>query len=238
MMLTDPQCIVDFASEVHDYNEEVQALRQEIVTERQFRHYMYISAEVVMAIESEILNGVFGKKMCKERRLTMQSILKPKKPDLKALVASNWPFYLAKVTKGYGSATSFCSFLTQLKKERHFASHKEHQPRIGIGELEKIILRYGEESERRRIATLDDIDPIVLPDGEKEAEKRQIRRQWKNREKNTNGLMLVVRDIVGEFPFGKPRVLEAGEEEGDDIDDEEEEEEDEEKAEAEEDTDH
>jgi hypothetical protein len=193
-MLADPKLIVDFST-------EVKSLRKELLSERQYRQYMYISAEVVIKLETTILHYVFGEQQCKEKRINMQHILSPP-VEFKQSVTDRWSFYEPSILQRFDTTKSFCDFLVRLKKDRHNASHKDHQLPLSVQQLEPIVLRYGQDSEKRGLQVVGELD--LLPAEVKKGKKKRLMREWQDREKKTKALMELVEQIVGPYPFGQP----------------------------------
>jgi hypothetical protein len=204
-MVADPQMIVDhnaFAANVLDRLSALEREKKEqSAAEREAKEYhevMCISAEVVRALEHSFLTKVFGVGYSREG-ITMHTLLHP--GSRSSQVTSVWlPLRQQRYNnQRFGSDEDFCRLLSDMKVH---AQHHPFRPRRHINDLTTYVLRCCGMYYDRKSAVIESSATLSMKEKRDERAKYLLEKDWFGRK--IGELMQLVREEVGEYPFGSP----------------------------------
>jgi hypothetical protein len=221
-MVADPQMIVDHNAFAANVLERLSALERENKEQsaamsalrrrggeqnaaeseaKEYHEVMCISAEVVRALEHSLLTKVFGTRYSDEG-ITMQTILHPGMRS--AQVDSVWlPLRRQRyIDQRFGNDVDFCHLLSSMKAQRNNAQHHPFQPHRHIDQLTTYVLRYCTMYYDRKFAVIDASITLSIKEKARDRAKYMTEKEWFDRK--IVELMQLVREEVGEYPFGAP----------------------------------
>jgi hypothetical protein len=210
-MCADPELVAEHKQAL----DLVKRMEAEQRREKELRQRMGITAEVVMALEKKLLAHVFGDDY-DQRGITMKDLRTPSIPERVEARNTTWPALEQKlrIASRFGNTLHFCDFLKTLKKQRHYQFHDIYRINKTTDELREIVRQYCADLEAEKLREIDEL-PFVGVKGKERMKKAAVKKRVKN-DQLCFEMMELVKEVVGDRPFGEGEEAEHDEDDEDD----------------------